>query len=530
MTEGTLPQRTAATTMTVGDILWEARRGKLRVPDFQTGLRWEKSHVANLFDSIVRGFPVGGLLLWKRSCPTETIRFGPVLVPDAPAGEALYIVDGQQRVTALVGALLHPDEIPLGDTYALWVDLDDSTFQAQRERPGATWIPVNLLGDRVRLQQWARGFTAGEDTDRLVDRAFQLEEAIIRYDVTAYVVELDDERDTDALRLIFSRTNTSGVALTEDQVFEALFGDSAKAPKPIASLATALEHETGFGSLPHGWLLRCVKSVARLDPRSTFSETKRPPAEIMRRTEEALRRSIAFLQNEAGFIHASVLPYRFPLIVLARVFDQFPSPDARSRRLLVRWVWRGALAGEHSDSSDAAVRSHMQAIGEDEDVSVQELLAKVPRESQLPTSRTAWRGASAVTRLFATTMIHHGPLDAYTEEPVDREALLDALSKRELGQVFRAVTQSEVNVPIAARVLLPKGFLRRDLPELGAEVLASLVILEDAANALLAGDDAAFVAARARTLDEALANLVALRAAPSESDRPPIQALLRRVP
>ncbi len=523
-----LPQRPRAVTMTVGDILARARRGNLRVPDFQTGLRWGRSHIEDLFDSIVRGFPIGGLLLWRRSCPAETVRFGPVVIPDAPAGEAHYLVDGQQRVTALVGALLHPDELPLGDTYALWVNLDDGAFRVPRERPPATWIPVNILGDRVRLQKWAREFKAGEETDRLVDAAFQLEEATIRYNVTAYVVELDDEGDTEALRLIFSRTNTTGVALTEDQVFEALFGDTQARPKPIATLANALDHHTGFGDLPHGWLLRCVKAVAGLDERSHFTEANRPEPGTLQRTERALRHAITLLQTQAGFVHSSVLPYRFPLIVMARFFDRFPSPHARSRRLLVRWLWRGALAGTHADSSNAAVRAHLQCIGSDEDDSVQDLLDKVPRASPIPRSHVPWRGSSAVTRLFAAAMLHVEPLDPDTEAPVEVTALGTELSARGLGGVFRPVTSAQSHVPIAARAVLPKGYRRRDLSSASPEVLASLVIPDAAANALRAGDDAAFLHVRARALDGLLAELVTLRAEPQHSDRPPIEALLRR--
>ncbi|MEL6181637.1 MAG: DUF262 domain-containing protein, partial [Myxococcota bacterium] len=107
----TLPERPRAETFLVEDLLGEAKRGRLRVPRFQRGLQWQGRHVRELFDSIVRGFPIGSLLLWSRNAPNAIVRFGPVVV-DVPAQQAHYIVDGQQRITALVGALLHPEDRP----------------------------------------------------------------------------------------------------------------------------------------------------------------------------------------------------------------------------------------------------------------------------------------------------------------------------------------------------------------------------------------------------------------------------------
>ena len=55
-----------ATTFTPVDIVTKVLAGGVRVPSFQRGLRWQWEDVRRLFDSIVKGYPIGSFLLWER--------------------------------------------------------------------------------------------------------------------------------------------------------------------------------------------------------------------------------------------------------------------------------------------------------------------------------------------------------------------------------------------------------------------------------------------------------------------------------
>ena len=88
----------------IEELLALVREGKVRVPRFQRPLRWTGKDVERLFDSIYKGYPVGTLLFWVREAEAEHVRLGPVTI-DAPAQqEANWVVDGQQRLTSLVGS------------------------------------------------------------------------------------------------------------------------------------------------------------------------------------------------------------------------------------------------------------------------------------------------------------------------------------------------------------------------------------------------------------------------------------------
>lgn len=95
-----LESRPTARTFDVEQLVDMAWRGRVRVPHFQRGLRWNWEDVKRLFDSILKGYPIGSLLLWTRRANAEVITLG-ALQLDAPEfDEAFWVVDGQQRLTS----------------------------------------------------------------------------------------------------------------------------------------------------------------------------------------------------------------------------------------------------------------------------------------------------------------------------------------------------------------------------------------------------------------------------------------------
>ena len=59
-------QRTDAVSFKIDDILDFVRKGQIRIPRFQRGIRWTEKDVERLFDSLYRGYPLGTLLFWRK--------------------------------------------------------------------------------------------------------------------------------------------------------------------------------------------------------------------------------------------------------------------------------------------------------------------------------------------------------------------------------------------------------------------------------------------------------------------------------
>src|ERR1019366_3849302 len=79
-------------------------KGILRIPRFQRDYVWERSKVAELFDSIYREFPIGSFFFWITPREYRDLyRDIPELLLPEPADyeQIKMILDGQQRITSL---------------------------------------------------------------------------------------------------------------------------------------------------------------------------------------------------------------------------------------------------------------------------------------------------------------------------------------------------------------------------------------------------------------------------------------------
>ena len=155
----TLSSQPNAQTFVLADIVEEVRAGKVRIPRFQRGLRWQWEDVRRLFDSILKGYPIGSFLFWQRQGPKAQIRIGSLTV-DAPKGDALWIVDGQQRITSLVNALSALDG--LDPRFSLGFDLKAKALRKPSERDPSHVIPLPVFFDLQKLILW---FSEHKDLD-----------------------------------------------------------------------------------------------------------------------------------------------------------------------------------------------------------------------------------------------------------------------------------------------------------------------------------------------------------------------------
>jgi uncharacterized protein with ParB-like and HNH nuclease domain len=81
--------------------------GKFLIPTFQRHFVWEPTAIIDLWDSIFHFFPIGSFLYWKTDIRLKIHRrLGGFIIPrdnnTAEEHERCYILDGQQRATALL--------------------------------------------------------------------------------------------------------------------------------------------------------------------------------------------------------------------------------------------------------------------------------------------------------------------------------------------------------------------------------------------------------------------------------------------
>src|SRR3990170_696907 len=91
-------QRYSVTPHPIETLLTWVKSGEIAIPEIQRPFVWEAIKVRNLLDSLYQGYPVGYLIAWRN--PTVKLKDG-----TSSAGKRI-LIDGQQRVTALMAALL----------------------------------------------------------------------------------------------------------------------------------------------------------------------------------------------------------------------------------------------------------------------------------------------------------------------------------------------------------------------------------------------------------------------------------------
>ena len=122
----------------IGTLVDMYKRGELRLPEIQRHYVWRATRVRDLLDSLYQGYPVGYLIAWRN--PTIKLKDG-----STSAGKRI-LIDGQQRVTALMAALLGV-EVLTDDYESVQIRI---AFNPQEERfevanpairKNVAWIP-----------------------------------------------------------------------------------------------------------------------------------------------------------------------------------------------------------------------------------------------------------------------------------------------------------------------------------------------------------------------------------------------------
>jgi hypothetical protein len=423
---GPLTTELETKTFSVTALLEAIRKGRVRIPHFQRRFRWDDEDRRLLFDSIQAGFPIGTLLLAQSAAPADRVVLGGYVAEVAAVENALWVVDGQQRLATLAMGLL--DDRP-GTYRPIYFDLNSNTFVlgTRRRAPAPHWVPSHVLASSALVNKWLRQTGISEE---LSDRADEISRRIREYSIPAYLVPTAGENDQ-MLRKIFARVNRSGHALTSAEVFQALHSSLAGGKGPIDRVREDFA-QLRVGELDASQVERSAMAVAGLRPQGTLEEGLGKSADVpalFARVSKALMRAMEFLVEDTGVPHISWLPYSGVLASLARLFDLHPDLHPHNRELLVRWFWRGMLTGDHR--KDNRIDGHKwAAIDGNEHETVQRLLRLLPRVTadDIPRELSVFSMKAAQTRMELVALAALEPRALVGEElgkPITIAALID---------------------------------------------------------------------------------------------------------
>lgn len=207
-------QRYSVTPHPIETLLTWVKSGEIAIPEIQRPFVWEASKVRNLLDSLYQGYPVGYLIAWRN--PTVRLKDG-----TASAGKRI-LIDGQQRVTALMAALLGR-EVLTKDYETVRIRI---AFHPQEERFEVTNPAIRK--DVSWIHDVADVFSPEASLSELTDTYAEKNPAADRKHVSRVleklrkiiynfvgVIELAEDLDIETVTEIFIRVNSAGAELSQ---------------------------------------------------------------------------------------------------------------------------------------------------------------------------------------------------------------------------------------------------------------------------------------------------------------------------
>lgn len=209
-----MPQRYSVSQPPIETVLTWIKSGEIAIPEIQRPFVWTAVKVRNLLDSLFQGYPVGYLIAWRN--PDVKLKDG-----TSSAGKRI-LIDGQQRVTALMAALLG-QEVVNKDYQKVRIRIAFHPVEQRFEVSNPA-----IVKDAAWIHDVATVFAPGASILKLVhsycernpgvnsDHVFQTIEGLrgIIYNQIG-LIELASELDIETVTEIFIRVNSAGVALSQ---------------------------------------------------------------------------------------------------------------------------------------------------------------------------------------------------------------------------------------------------------------------------------------------------------------------------
>lgn len=227
----------------VGDLVRDVRIGKIGLPDLQRPFVWKDNKIRELYDSMLKGYPIGYIMLWESPADYDEKKSGIGINGKIYTEPKELVIDGQQRLTALVASMYGVKvkdknfverEIkisfnPLTREFAVWT----SAFERTPE-----WIPkvsdVFLAKENNTISAFRRKYirAVNEARNKREEKALtDAEEDLIENNINDLLnlseyslptLEISYNAREEDVADIFVRVNSGGQSLTENNFIQTL--------------------------------------------------------------------------------------------------------------------------------------------------------------------------------------------------------------------------------------------------------------------------------------------------------------------
>ena len=403
------------TTLTVGHLINKIETGELGLPELQRPFVWKDTKVRDLFDSMMRGYPIGYLMLWE--CPdtdkNRTIGTG----AHSYESPKEVIIDGQQRLTSLFAVMKGRkvlnskyDERIIVISYCPLKNKFEVGTSATKKDP--EWVYdvsqlylapssrkfTNSFIDSLQAAREAKGETLTDEEQDIIDENFTAVENLAKF--TMPVFDIDANGDEEDVAEIFVRVNSGGVELKQNDFILTLLSlywdegrrqieqfsmDSTK--PPMAGKTTSYNLVTGVyaqdlirvvmaygfdrARLKYGYKLlrgadfdhKGAVDLSLRDQRFNTLKSKLPDVLDIHSWHEFLKAvmSAGYLNDDIILSHNSIF-YSYAMYLIAK--HRFNASENQNLHLTSLWFFYACLVSLYTGSFESLVENHLNAIKE----------------------------------------------------------------------------------------------------------------------------------------------------------------------
>ena len=391
----------------VEDLLHDVELGRIGLPDLQRPFVWPDSKVRDLLDSMLKGYPVGYIMLW--SSPEEYGNSKHIGDNEKAYKEPDdLVIDGQQRLTALLAAL-HGTRVrdknyrdrtikisfnPLTREFAVWTQAYErntewissvsSVFEADRNHSVSKFRKSFIR----QVNEGRRRNDRPELTDEEEDLVEENLNDLLNLGIyTLPTLKINSKADEEDVAEIFVRVNSGGTKLTEKNFIETLlavfdnevhsridsFCAESRVPKNGTAYNQIIEVDpshlirvavgVGFrrARLKYAYMLLRGKD---LKTGITSSKTREENLEKFKRSLDLalnLNNWHAFLNlfGKAGYLKGSIVAstnavvFSYVLYLIGK-YD-YKVPPFELNKVITKWIFMSTITGFYTGSTESEV-------------------------------------------------------------------------------------------------------------------------------------------------------------------------------
>lgn len=335
------------------NLMEEIMSGGIRVPVFQRDFVWKSTQMLELFDSILKGYPIGSLLLWKPDNNFETKEsIGPYKVKNS-SSEKRYVLDGFQRLSTLFGSLTNPNNIDLSNKFdsipkefSIYYDLKSKEFTHSFSKVDSYYlIPLYKIVDTFEFLDFLDNIKLAalneNERKQLIENAKEVNKILYDYQIPHVEIKGGDIKSAVE---IFSRINSTGTEISQDFMLSALSYNHSTGFLLSEAISGFLDKlsKYNFENLKRDTILNCIANSQN----KIYFDVK--TEELLKIDLEAatssafihIEKAVSFLFSFIKIWDFRLLPYPTQLIFISEYFRINRKPSENDLLNLETWFWK----------------------------------------------------------------------------------------------------------------------------------------------------------------------------------------------